>query len=82
MLVLISFSRLHSCIENFTRGMFRGGDMCLGSLFWIKKLLFRMMFSYSVCCLLVKNVNIIFVLCCMTLGVLLGNNSLFGSFFY
>ena len=28
-LVLIYFSRLHSCVEVFTRGMFRGGDMCL-----------------------------------------------------
>jgi hypothetical protein len=32
-LVLISFSGLHSCVEIFTRGMFSGGDMCLGSYF-------------------------------------------------
>ena len=36
-LVLISFSRLYSCVDIFTRGMFRGGDMCLRSLFWVKK---------------------------------------------
>ena len=69
-LVLISFSGLHLCLEIFTRGMFRGRDMCLESLFWVEKSFSRMIFSYSACCFLNKYVSIIFVLCCMTLGVL------------
>ena len=40
MLVLIYFSGLHSRVEVFTRWMFRGGDVCLGSLFWVKKIIF------------------------------------------
>ena len=34
-----------------------------------KKSYSHMIFLYSVCCFFVKYVNIIFVLCCMTLGV-------------
>ena len=74
------FSRLHSCIEIFTSGMFRGKDMCLGPLFWVKKSFFCMMFSCSVFCVLVKNVSIIFVMCCMTLGYYRGTILFVGVF--
>ena len=53
MLVLISFSRLHSCVEIFTSGMFRGGEMCLESLFWVNMSFPFMMFSYVLCWVLV-----------------------------
>ena len=52
-LVLIYFSRLHSCVEIFTRGMCRGGNMCLGSLFWVNKSFSFKVFSYIVYCFLV-----------------------------
>ena len=42
------FLMVHSCVEIFTRGMFRGGDMCLGSLFWVKQSFSFMVFSYIV----------------------------------
>ena len=62
MLVLISFLGLHSCVDIFMRGMFRGGDMCLGSLFWVTKSFPCMMFLYSVCCFLVCECCICIVL--------------------
>lgn len=45
-LALISFSGLHSCVENFTRGMFVNGDMCLRYLFCVKRSLSLIVFSY------------------------------------